>query len=103
VDGKEYKIEAGAFKSRSSSTRKEATVKLKAEAHEGSVIAVMPGAIIKILMKEGDKVEPETVLLIVEAMKMENEILAERKGTVKKIHVRVGDKVEPGQPLVDIE
>lgn len=103
VDGKEYKIETSGFKMLSGSARKEATIKLKSEAHEGSVIAVMPGAILKVLVGEGDTVEPETVLMIVEAMKMENEILAERSGTVKKVHVGVGDKVEPGQTLVDIE
>ncbi len=103
VDGKEYKIETTGFKMLTGSARKEATIKLKAEASEGSVIAVMPGAILEVLVNEGDTVESETVLLIVEAMKMENEILAERSGTVNKVHVVVGDKVEPGQPLVDIE
>ena len=63
----------------------------------------MSGAIIKVLMNVGDKVEPNSVLMILEAMKMENEIIAERGGIIRKIHVKSGDKVEEGQPLLDIE
>ena len=103
VDGREYKIETSGFRAKSGSSRKEATVKLMGEAKAGSVIAVMPGAITNVLVKVGDKVKPDTVLLIIEAMKMLNEIAAERTGTVKKIHVEIGDKVEPGQLLVEIE
>jgi biotin carboxyl carrier protein len=103
VDGKEFVIEAGGFRVKSSETRKETVEKPKTHVSKASILSVMSGAIIKVLVKVGDKVEPNSVLMILEAMKMENEIIAERGGIIKKIHVKVGDKVEEGQPLLDIE
>lgn len=47
----------------------------------------------------GDKVAPETVLCIIEAMKVLNEIKAEQKGEVVDILVENGEAVEYGQPL----
>jgi glutaconyl-CoA/methylmalonyl-CoA decarboxylase subunit gamma len=73
------------------------------EVGPGSVTALMPGAIVRILVDEGQPVQIGDVLLILEAMKMENEIQAEREGVIKKIHVAPGDRVETGQPMVDIE
>lgn len=73
------------------------------EVGPGSVTALMPGAIVRLLVAEGQAVQIGDVLLILEAMKMENEIQAEREGVVKKIHVQPGDRVETGQPMVDIE
>lgn len=103
VDGREYAIEIGGLKIKNSETRKETVTKPKPQAGKGTVLSVMSGAIIKILVNVGDKVEPNSVLMILEAMKMENEIIAERGGIVKKIHVKVNDKVEEGQPLIDLE
>jgi acetyl-CoA carboxylase, biotin carboxyl carrier protein len=53
-------------------------------------------------VKEGDKVTPETVVCIVEAMKLMNEIQAEVSGEVVKIYVENGQPVEYGQPLFGI-
>ena len=50
-------------------------------------------------MKEGDEVDEETVLCIVEAMKVMNEIKAEIKGRILKILADNGHPVEFGQPL----
>ncbi|HKQ47883.1 MAG TPA: acetyl-CoA carboxylase biotin carboxyl carrier protein [Phycisphaerae bacterium] len=51
-------------------------------------------------VKTGDKVSPETVVCIIEAMKVFNEIKAERAGTIESIEVRNGAPVEFGQPLM---
>lgn len=51
---------------------------------------------------EGSRVGPETVVCIVEAMKLMNEILAEKSGTIEKIYVENGQPVEFGQPLFGI-
>lgn len=51
----------------------------------------------------GDRVNPNSVLCIVEAMKLMNEIKAEMSGTVRKILVENGQPVEYGQPLFAIE
>jgi len=51
----------------------------------------------------GSRVEPETVVCIIEAMKLMNEIQAETAGEVVKIYVENGQAVEYGQPLFGIK
>jgi acetyl-CoA carboxylase biotin carboxyl carrier protein len=51
----------------------------------------------------GSQVEPETVVCIIEAMKLMNEIQAETTGEVVKIYVENGQAVEYGQPLFGIK
>ncbi|MDT8389351.1 MAG: acetyl-CoA carboxylase biotin carboxyl carrier protein [Lentisphaeria bacterium] len=53
-------------------------------------------------VKVGDTVTPETVVCIVEAMKVMNEIKAETSGTVKRILVENATPVEFGQPLIEL-
>ena len=53
-------------------------------------------------IKIGSNVEPETVVCIIEAMKLMNEIQAETSGEVVKIYVENGQPVEYGQPLFGI-
>ena len=53
-------------------------------------------------VKEGTSVTPETIVCIVEAMKLMNEIQAETTGEVVKIYVENGQPVEYGQPLFGI-
>jgi len=52
---------------------------------------------------EGSQVSPETVVCIVEAMKLMNEIQAETSGEVVKVYVENGQPVEYGQPLFGIK
>jgi acetyl-CoA carboxylase biotin carboxyl carrier protein len=54
-------------------------------------------------VKIGSNVEPETVVCIIEAMKLMNEIQAEASGEVVKIYVENGQPVEYGQPLFGIQ
>ncbi|HJQ22379.1 MAG TPA: acetyl-CoA carboxylase biotin carboxyl carrier protein [Blastocatellia bacterium] len=51
----------------------------------------------------GDRVEPDTVVCIIEAMKLMNEIQAETIGVVTEIYVQNGQPVEYGQPLFGIK
>ncbi|HBR57353.1 MAG TPA: acetyl-CoA carboxylase biotin carboxyl carrier protein, partial [Blastocatellia bacterium] len=53
-------------------------------------------------VKEGTTVAPDTVVCIVEAMKLMNEIQAETTGEIVKIFVENGQPVEYGQPLFGI-
>jgi pyruvate carboxylase subunit B len=64
------------------------------------VSASLPGAVFKILVKEGQAVSEGEVLVILEAMKMEIEIPSPASGTVTKIKVSEGQAVENGQVLV---
>jgi acetyl-CoA carboxylase biotin carboxyl carrier protein len=54
-------------------------------------------------VKEGSSVTPESVVCIVEAMKLMNEIQAEVGGEVVKVYVENGQPVEFGQPLFGIK
>lgn len=53
-------------------------------------------------VKVGDRVEPETVLCIVEVMKLMNSVTAGVAGVIAAVHVRDGDLVEHGQPLFTV-
>ena len=56
----------------------------------------------EVFVKQGSRVEPETVVCIIEAMKLMNEIQAEVSGTIEKIYVENGQPVEYGQALFGI-
>lgn len=68
----------------------------------GHVTAAMPGNVVDVLVKEGDKVNAGQGILVTEAMKMESEIQANIAGTVANIYVAKGDRVTPGEILVEI-
>lgn len=65
--------------------------------------APMPGLVLRLLVANGDKIEKNDGLLVIEAMKMENEIRAAAAGVVKKLHVREGQAVEKDQLLLTLE
>ncbi len=65
--------------------------------HVGSPI---PGTVGKIHVKAGDHIEKNSLLLTVEAMKMETSILSTFAGTVKEVLVREGEKVQPDDLLI---
>ena len=62
-----------------------------------------PGPDATPFVKVGDKVTPESVVCIIEAMKVMNEVKAETAGTIKDILTTDGTAVEYGQPLFVIE
>jgi biotin carboxyl carrier protein len=67
------------------------------------VVAPMPGRIVKVLVKAGDRVAAGQGLVVVEAMKMENELRAPREGTVVAVRVSEGMSVEANAVLVVVE
>jgi len=69
----------------------------------GEVASPMPGAVEKLLVKEGDEVTEGDVLAIVVAMKMEVEVKASMTGTVGSVHVVEGCKVVEGALLAKLE
>jgi biotin carboxyl carrier protein len=69
----------------------------------GTVIAPMPGKVVKVLVTVGQQVTARQGVAVVEAMKMENELRAGRDGTVREILVSEGASVDAGAPLVVIE
>lgn len=72
----------------------------KGEAGPGLVTAPIPGAVLEVFVKVGEKVEAGTPLLKMEAMKMENTIASPMAGEVASIAVAKGAVVDQGQELV---
>lgn len=68
----------------------------------GAVVAPMPGMVLKIHVAAGDTIAMGTLLLTLEAMKMENEISSHVTGTVKGIYVKEGQSVNTGDTLLVI-
>ncbi|MEA3451018.1 MAG: biotin/lipoyl-containing protein, partial [Bacteroidota bacterium] len=73
------------------------------EDNSNVIMTPMPGKIVKILVKEGDEVDENQNVVIVEAMKMQSEYKAAGKRIVKEILVNEGDSIEGNQPLVILE
>lgn len=67
------------------------------------VSSPMPGKIVTIHVKTGDKVDVGQTLIIVSAMKMESEYKAGMAGVIKDIFVKEGDTIEGNQTLITIE
>ena len=65
--------------------------------------ASIPGAVSKVLVKKGDEVKENDVLLIIEAMKMETSVVARANGVVGEVKVEAGDSVVAGQLLMTLK
>ncbi len=66
------------------------------------VTAPMPGTILKMNVKVGDKIEPNGLVCILEAMKMENEIFSENGGIVASVNAPVGTSVQSGDVIITL-
>jgi acetyl/propionyl-CoA carboxylase alpha subunit len=72
-------------------------------AEQSAVTAPMPGTVIRVLVTEGDPVQPRQPLVVLEAMKMETPLVSPYEGVVRSVHVREGDQVAGGTLLVELE
>jgi biotin carboxyl carrier protein len=63
----------------------------------------MPGKVVKILVEQGQEVEPGTGVIIIEAMKMENVIQCRNGGVVRAIHVEPGQALESDVVMIEID
>jgi biotin carboxyl carrier protein len=68
-----------------------------------TLVAPMPGKVVRVLVAAGDTVEAGQGILVVEAMKMQNELKASRAGRVAAMHAREGATVAAGEALATIE
>jgi len=75
----------------------------QAAAGEKSLTAPMPGTVIRVDVREGDRVEARQRLAVLEAMKMEHPIEAPYAGIVRAVLHRVGDLVPSGARLIELE
>jgi 3-methylcrotonyl-CoA carboxylase alpha subunit len=67
-----------------------------------ALAAPMPATVVRIDVRPGQTVSRDSLLVMLEAMKMELPIRAPRDGRVTAIHCREGEIVQPGVPLLEI-
>ena len=68
----------------------------------GDIFAPMPGAVLEVLVAEGDRVERNQTVVLMESMKMELVITASRAGVVRRVAVEPGQQVERGMRLLEL-
>ncbi len=68
-----------------------------------TINAPLPGRVIDVKVKVGDKVAAGLEVAILEAMKMENSISADQAGTVRQVLVEVGENVQTDAPIIELE
>jgi propionyl-CoA carboxylase alpha chain len=69
----------------------------------GSLVAPMPGSVIRVAVVPGDVVSAGDVVAVIEAMKMEHQVVAPAAGTVAEVFVSAGQQLDTGQPLLRLE
>jgi biotin carboxyl carrier protein len=77
--------------------------KVGAGTKQGNLTAPMPGKILNIMAKQGEKIEAGSPAVVLEAMKMENELKAPLTGIIKNINAEVGQSVEKNHLILEIE
>jgi len=78
-------------------------VKMADPDNDYEIAASIPGKVAKILVEEGEEVEKNKSLLILEAMKMETNVTAKVSGNVDVICVNSGEQVQSGQLLLKMK
>ena len=73
------------------------------EVPEGGLVAPMPGKVIEVRVKKGDKVKAGETLIIIEAMKMEHSIKATENGKVIKLMASLNQQVDNGATLLVLD
>ncbi len=68
----------------------------------GDILAPMPGAVLEVLVAEGDRVERNQTVAVMESMKMELAITSPRNGVVWRVAVQPGQQVERGMRLLEL-
>jgi pyruvate carboxylase subunit B len=99
VDG--YRFEVEALDERTRAIR-DLSAANAAPTGPAPIIAPMPGLIVRVNVRVGDRVEAGQGIVVMEAMKMENELRATAPGTVQTIEVAAGPAVEKGALLVSL-
>ena len=67
------------------------------------IIAPMPGTVVSVAVKKGDRVVEGQEIAVVEAMKMQNVLRAQKLGVVKSVNLKAGESVAADQVLIEFE
>ena len=101
VNGTSYEIEIELMSESAAAAPKAAQAPVSGDGEK--VTSPMPGTILDVKVKAGDKVKKGQILMVLEAMKMENEIMAGADGTVTAVAVSKGASVQTGDMLCTIK
>ena len=66
-----------------------------------TILAPMPGLVVAIRVRRGERVQPGQSVLVVEAMKMQNVLRAEQDATVKLLHAKPGESLAVDQAIIE--
>ena len=100
IDGNLYEVEIDQVSRRGQ--RKNRDSNRGRGPRSGLISSAIPGKIVSVLVSEGDKVDSGSVVIVLEAMKMQNEIKAGIDGKVEKIMCKPGERIEANVPLMEI-
>ena len=100
IDGTVYDVEIDQESSRGK--RKKRASNRGGGPSAGLISSAIPGKIVSVLVSEGDNVDVGSVVIVLEAMKMQNEIKAGIDGRVEKIMCKPGERIEANVPLMEI-
>jgi len=100
IDGNLYEVEMDQGSKRGQ--RKKRDSNRGGGPNSGLISSAIPGKIVSVLVSEGDKVDRGSVVIVLEAMKMQNEIKAVIDGKVEKIMCKPGERIEANVPLMEI-
>ena len=100
IDGNLYEVEIDQASRRGQ--RKKRDSSRGGRSSSGLISSAIPGKIVSVLVSEGDKVDSGSVVIVLEAMKMQNEIKAGIDGKVEKIMCKPGERIEANVPLMEI-
>ncbi len=101
IEGTSYTVEIAG--SQRKAPRKRRAPKSSGAMGSGIISSAIPGKIVAIMASEGDDVKEDSVVIVLEAMKMQNEIKAGIDGRVTKIMCKPGERVEANMPLMEID
>lgn len=66
------------------------------------LLSFIPGTVLKIYVKKGQKVKKGDKIMVLEAMKMQNKILIHRDGKIKNVYVKEGQNVPKGALMLEV-
>ena len=100
IDGNLYEVEIDQASKRGQRKKRDSST--GGRPSSGLISSAIPGKIVSVLVSEGDKVDSGSVVIVLEAMKMQNEIKAGIDGKVEKIMCEPGERIEANVPLMEI-
>ena len=100
IDGNLYEVEIDQASRRGPREKRDSSI--RGRSTSGLISSAIPGKIVSVLVSEGDKVDSGSVVIVLEAMKMQNEIKAGIDGKVEKIMCEPGERIEANVPLMEI-